>query len=877
MTVAQIPLPDFMRKSAKRNALPGEEIIVDLFAGGGGASTGIEHGLGRDVDDAINHDAEAIEMHARNHPGTRHHRASVWEVPPAEVARGRPVGLLWLSPDCTDFSRAKGGQPIRDRRIRSLAWVGAKWARDVAPRVIMLENVREFQEWGPLIHKVAPEGTGYLWQVGKRIAAKKGRVKRPKPIVVVGPKSDAASGDWQRFWAALGYKAKPLMVRDPKRIGQTFRRFVRQLESSGYQVQHRVINAADHGVPTHRKRFFMIARRDGAAIVWPERTHGPKERTNASEKMDRGSEGEPLGKRRCKDTPHGKLRSDLFGEAAGDAAHVGGGSTRSAGFRSDAAVSRTVRDDRQPYRTAAECIDWSIPCPSIFGRKKPLAPNTLRRIVMGLLRYVFMASEPFIVRCDHGGDHFRGQSAETPLATVTGHHGFGVVAPHLVEHANSNWSKGHRPADEPAPTVTSQPKGGSWAMAAAHLTHYHTEKGGEVRASSIDSTLPTQDTSNRFGVVTAVITKNTPNDKPCHGMAEPLHTVTTIHNKFQLAECTLIPFVAGVGGRAGQSPATAGDGPIGTITAKNDRALTECVLMPLIAQNYGEAPHQQTRAQRADEPLRTITPSNNSGVFVAAHVQKFYGGVVGSDLTLPLPTITSVDHNAIAAAYLTKLRGSGGWKPVDAPIDTIVATATTFCLTLPYLAKMNHGEKQWFRVDEPLRTVLAGANHHALACPFCIKYYGCGTGQEMDDALHTVTTKDRFGVVFPRLVPEVASPHQIGRAAEVYAFLMEYKSLLGMPPNVTFHHLDDGAGYVTVRIGGDEYLMVDIGLRMLTPRELLRAQFSPELAADYILPKSNAAAVHKIGNSVCPLVVSALVRANLSDLIVPNQRKRRSA
>lgn len=193
------------------------ELIVDNFAGGGGASTGIEMATGYSVDIAINHDPEAIRMHQTNHPSTKHYCESVWDVDPVEVCKGHPVALAWFSPDCKHFSKAKGGKP-KDKNIRGLAWVTLRWAAKVRPRVIMLENVEEFKTWGPL-----------------------NRSHRP-------------------------IKAKQ---------GHTYRKFIDQLHDLGYEVQIRELVAADYGAPTMRKRFFMIARSDGKPIVWPEPTHGP--------------------------------------------------------------------------------------------------------------------------------------------------------------------------------------------------------------------------------------------------------------------------------------------------------------------------------------------------------------------------------------------------------------------------------------------------------------------------------------------------------------------------------------------------------------------------------------------------------------------------
>jgi len=281
----------------------GNEIIVDSFAGGGGASLGIEMATGRSPDIAINHDREAIAMHAANHPRTKHYCENVWTVDPIAACAGRPVGLMWLSPDCKHFSKAKGGKPV-SKKIRGLAWVACRWAKAVKPRVIVLENVEEFQTWGPL----GPDG-----------------------------------------------------MPDKLRRGDTFRRFTARLRRLGYVVEHRELRACDYGAPTIRKRLFLIARCDGQPIVWPKPTHG--------------------------------------------------------------------KGRAHPWRTAAECIDWSIPCPSIFERKKPLAENTLKRIARGIRRYVIESPRPFIVVNTSG---HAATSITDPLPTVTtgGHHM--VVTPYVV-------------------------------------------------------------------------------------------------------------------------------------------------------------------------------------------------------------------------------------------------------------------------------------------------------------------------------------------------------------------------------------------------------------------------------------------------------------
>jgi len=360
-----------------------DEMIVDGFAGGGGASLGIEQALGRSPDVAINHDPDAIAIHAANHPRTHHLCGDIWDAAPRKVTHGRPVGLLWISPDCKHHSRAKGGKP-RDKGIRALAWVAVRWAREVRPRIICCENVLEFQDWGPLL----PDG-----------------------------------------------------MPDPAKRGWTFRRWIGSLQAAGYAVEWRELRACDYGAPTIRKRLFLIARCDGEPIVWPAPTHG-----------------------------RGLL----------------------------------------PYRTAAECIDWHRPCPSIFERKKPLAEKTLARVARGIFRFVLGSAEPFIVPVSHGGD-LRVHSSREPLRTVTGHEGPGssmrapiatvtetdhhsLVASHMVKLRGSSvrgqeWTL-------PAPTVTAG--GTHLGEVRAFLTRYNTGAVGQP----VQLPLGSLTTARRFGVVT---------------------------------------------------------------------------------------------------------------------------------------------------------------------------------------------------------------------------------------------------------------------------------------------------------------------------------------------------------------------------------------
>lgn len=356
------------------------ELIVDCFAGGGGASTGIEWALGRSPDIAVNHDPEALAMHQANHPRTLHLVGDIWDVSPAAVAEGRPVGLLWASPDCKHFSKAKGGSLKRSKEIRSLAWVVVEWARSVRPRVIILENVEEFQTWGPLDEHGRP---------------------------------------------------------DPARKGETFAEWLAALRAEGYVVEWRELRACDYGAPTTRKRLFLIARCDGLPIVWPSPTHG--------------------------------------------------------------------RLDGLPYRSAAECIEWSLPCPSIFARTRPLAENTLRRIARGIRRFVIESARPFIIPVSHAGDD-RAQSIDEPVRTITAssRSPFALVAPTLIQTGY-----GERPGQAPraldlqAPLGTVVAGGAKHALVCAFLAKHY--GGNETPGSSLGRPFDTVTCKDHHALVTAAL------------------------------------------------------------------------------------------------------------------------------------------------------------------------------------------------------------------------------------------------------------------------------------------------------------------------------------------------------------------------------------
>lgn len=503
--------------SAQINLL--DEIIVDNFAGGGGASTGIELACGRPVTIAINHDPDAILLHRTNHPYTEHLQASVWDVDPVEVCKGRPVGLAWFSPDCKHFSKAKGAALV-DRNIRGLAWIVLRWAALVRPRVIMLENVEEFQTWGP--------------------------VRKGKPV-----KSKA---------------------------GHTFREWKQQLSALGYKIEHRELVAADYGAPTTRKRFVLVARCDGKPIVWPLQTHAP------------------IDSKRVK---AGKLL---------------------------------------PWRSAAEIIDWTVPGYSIFATRqeiwerygvkavRPLADNTMRRVIRGVDKFTIRSGRPFIVPTGYGerqGQQPRIHDLERPLSTVVSTVKQNLCQPVIAPFTFSN-TGGSVGADAGNPVHTIRTAGGQ-ILSAANLIQYHTEKDGEIaRTADLQKPIPTIDAANRHGLVTAQLVEYYGNGQSV-GVSEPLHTVTS-HDRDALALAHIQKFYGGVVG-------------------------SECT-----------------------DPLPTVTAIDHNAL-CAAHVVKFKGRELGTSPAEPLPTITAQSYAggyAECRSLLVKVdscQGLGHWPKIRALLN----------------------------------------------------------------------------------------------------------------------------------------------------------------------------------------------------------------
>lgn len=698
------------------------ELVIDSFAGGGGTSEGIKAAIGYDPDIAINHDALALAMHRVNHPGTRHMVEDVWNVDAQSMCDGAPIGLLWMSPDCKHFSKAKGGKP-RNKDIRGLAWVGLRWVKSLPkrqrPRVIILENVEEFQDWGPLL----ADG-------------------KPCPI----------------------------------QKGKTFESYINAYRAIGYVAEWRELRACDYGDPTIRKRLFVIMRRDGDPIVWPERTHGnPKDKN--------------------------------------DAALIASGVLK-------------------PWRTAAEIIDFSLPCPSIFETSaeikeklgiranRPLADNTLARVAKGTMRYVVNAAKPFLVSINHGdsgGRRHRGLDEPMPTATVYG--GQALVTP-FVSYAQQGGR--NRDIVEPLHTITASEKDQNTL-----ITPFVTKFNRGATGQPLDEPLAT---------VTAHASETR------GGGAAPLGIVA--------------PVLVGCGGRAAQSEPRPADEPVLTQTAKADA----CLVAPYLVPRYQERPGQEPRTRSVEEPSATIVPDGNEGVLAAVHLSRQFGASVGAPVDEPAPTVTAggAGKSAVVAAFLAQHNTDMIGHEVDKPLSTIVAKGINQNLVAAFLAQHNGdrapkpgrsveeplstttttggqqgiiaahmlnlrgSDRRDAPADYPLQTVSAQGNHASLVAAFLAKYYGAGEPvQAADVPPHTLTAKPRHGLV-------------------------------------------------TVSIEGEPYAITDIGMRMLTPRERFSAQgFGRDYIIDHGVHEDGTRVEFTLeqqgrmcGNSVCPGMARVLVAAN---------------
>lgn len=646
------------------------ELIVDSFAGGGGASTGIEMALGRSPDIAVNHDRLALAMHRANHPRTRHMLQDVATVDAVGMCDGSPIGMLWMSPDCTDHSKAKGAAPRRDgdKTTRGIGWAIFGWVKALPkwqmPRVIFLENVEEYVDWGPLL----PDGK-----------------------------------------------------RCPKRKGETFKAFVEAWRALGYMVEWRERRAWWSGSATIRKRLFMIMRRDGEPIIWPERQFG-------------------------------------------DPGNV-------------ADANRIARGELKPWPIVADCIDFSLPIPSIFDTaaeikaklglvaKRPLVRNTMARVAKGVKKRV-LDRRPFIVKVNHTGrDEARDRPIDAPLSAMTAKRDDAIVMPFV---AYAQQGGGDRPADAPAHTFTASPKDQNVLVAPYLVPRYGERPGQEPRNLAVDRPGPTPVPDGNEGSLVGV------------------HMATM---------------------RNSGAPDSSADRPARTFMADG---AAETLVAAFIAQ-HSAGTHPGQPSKTVEEPLSTLT-------------------------------VRGTQQNVVAVSMLT-MRGS---------------------------------ERRTAAADEPARTVSADGQHHALvSMPLMTAYYGSDeVGGALDAPGRTETAKARFGLVEALAgVPPFSAEHE-AKARKVAAFLRE-------------HGCWDGGEFVTIEVEGVSLVLVDICMRMLTPRERYNANGFP---ADYIIDHGIDAdgsiirftleqQGHMCGNAVCPSEARELVAANYQprEVVAPRRQPKPAA
>ncbi|HDX0835781.1 TPA: DNA cytosine methyltransferase [Stenotrophomonas maltophilia] len=536
----------------QRSRLRPGEIVVDLFAGGGGASEGLKQALGIDPALAYNHDELAIGMHAANHPLTQHHREDIWHADPRVDVAGRPIGWFHASPDCTHFSQAKGGQP-RSRKTRALSWVVLKWVgqllradrlhgTNTAPRIISMENVWQILTWGPLVAKRCKD-TGRVIKMDGTVAARGERV----PV------------------------ENQQLVPDKRHSGRTWQQFVAALRALGYAVEWRKLVASDYGAGTSRERLFLLGRRDGETIVWPQASHG---------------------------------------SAPG----------------------------QQPQVTAAGCLDFSIPCPSIFTRARPLADATMRRIAKGVMRHVINSADPFIVPVTHqGGD--RVHDVRDPMRTITAANRGELMlaapelAPFIAEHANSSHALGSMRADEPPRTVCAGVKGGHFSMVTPILAGVG-GRAGQSEPRSGGEPLYTMTTKADTALVAPHLVKFR-GESIGTSASEPVPTITSGAGAARPAGAAhalgvATAFLEQANGGLYQGAGNDARDPVSTITASGS----------------------QQRLVSAD--LAQLSPDQEAGALrVAAFLVKYYGtGANVPALRVPVDTITTRDRLELVTVHV---------------------------------------------------------------------------------------------------------------------------------------------------------------------------------------------------------------------------------
>ncbi len=537
----------------------GKELVVDLFAGGGGASLGIARAY-RHPDVAVNHNAIAIAVHEANHPETAHYVADVFEVEPCMATGGQPVAVLWASPDCRHHSKAKGGKP-RSKKIRGLAWVVTKWAAAVRPRIICLENVEEFADWGPLL----PNG---------------------QPC--------------------------------PARKGMTFRRWKKQLENLGYKVEHRELVAADYGVPTIRKRLYLVARCDGRPIVWPVATH---HRTGAG--------GLPRWNGAA-----GCIDFDLPAQSIFDRKKQLADNTQR---RIAKGLWRYVLNCSTPFIVPLRGTSNSHT--STHSIDAPLST-----VAAGGTHHALLS--PVIVGCGGRAGQSPPRPATEPTQTITAKADScvagAVLAPFLTEHANGSTQRVFD-AQEPLRTQVAQVKGGHFALVAPHMVTigYGERPGQQARAQDITAPTGTVVASNKHAVVAAHLTAFGENAQGSD-LREPVQTVLAGAARYGMVAAHLTHLT-----HHGDRSGNAADEPLRTVTGahRGEQALVSA----FFEQANGGFYDGDGRA--ASEPLSTICTSGSNQRLVQAYLVKYYSeGGQWQGLAEPMHTVPTKDRMGMVQA-----------------------------------------------------------------------------------------------------------------------------------------------------------------------------------------------------------------------------------
>ena len=861
-----------------------DEMIVDLFCGAGGASEGIRAATGRNPDIAVNHNPTAIAVHEANHPSCKHYKTGIWSVSPLEATSNgcRKVGLLWASPDCRSHSKAKGGKP-RSKGIRDLAWVVIRWAKAVRPRIIHLENVEEFRDWGGL----HPNGM---------------------------PNADLK--------------------------GNTFAHFVSKLERLGYRVEYRMVTAALYGTPTIRKRLFIVARCDGLPILWPAPTHGDP----AGEAVRSGtvkpwrSTSEIID---WKVPCHSIFLTKVAARKVGVKRPLADNTL----MRIAKGVKRYVIDSERPFLVSLthqggdrnESIDAPLRTLTAANRGEKALCDVERHGSAPFLAKFRFDSEGASIEAPlptiTANSFEKRPGGATPLGLVSPETTAPITMPYYATGVCAS-------TREPLRTITTEDR---HALIAPIVSSYYGEgdAGPSDRCSSIEEPVRTITTENRFALLAPVVTSVAHGDsggRRSYEMGEPLGTQTRT-NTHALTACDVkAPLeVAPVVTYAQQGGASRPvEAPLHTVTAsrKDQNSLIGATLSrPLegaddmsgiLVPRYGERPGQEPRSQSLGRPMPTIVPTGNEGSLAAvavrrpaaASVIRHYGKSVGSALDEPVGTVTAGGggktglvvtpttaisfvknnhgdkpmygahepmHTVVAggthhmmsatelamplgdaAAFMAQQNTGMVGHSMEEPLSTIVGKGSTQTPVAVHMSRFNQNGVG-SSLDDPLETVMAGATRHAIVASHVINMKGTDQRSSAVDApMPTQTSQGNHIGTVDAVVAAPADPDGEASMRERYRLnAREYALARRVAEFLRERGCWDGGAIVVLRGGA---VLRDILLRMLTPAELAGGQ---GFCKSYVLdpwingkPITTTAQVQLIGNSVCPQVACAIVHAN---------------